>query len=197
MKRGERKRIDEIKTPRVGEQGRRPKPGKLPKFGFPLTLDRLTPLAGGRGPFMQIARHCKNEKVRQAVALWDSLPKREKDGCKLERLCEAVGMEPARLLGDVMATAFARGIDTSKLMAAISQPLVFEKVVKRALEPDGHRERKMFLEAVGVLGSRTGGSGIFESSDEESVSRETESLDVPRVEEGNVRDPQFGFAGDD
>ena len=55
----------------------------------------------------------------------------------------------------------------------------------------------MFLEAVGVLGSRTGGSGIFESRDEGSVSRETDSLDVPRVEEGNVLDAQFGLVSDD
>ena len=197
MKRGERKRIDDIKTPKVGEQGRRPKPGKLPKFRFELTLDRITPLAGGRSHFVEIARHSKNEKVRQLVALWDSLPKREQNRCRLERLCEAVGLDPATFLGDVAATAFARGIDVTKMTVAISQPLVFEKIAKKALEPDGHRERKMFLEAVGVLGSRTGGSGVFKSSDERSVPRETESLDVPRVEEGNVRDPQFGFAGDD
>ena len=82
-------------------------------------------------------------------------------------------------------------------MVAIGLPLVVEKIVERALEPDGHRERKMFLEAVGVLGSRTGGLSIFESSDERSVSRETESLDVPRVEEGNILDPHFELASDD
>ncbi len=196
MKRGERKRIDKLKTPKVGEQGRRPKPGKLPKFAFELTLDRITPLAGGRSHFVEIARHSENEKVRQLVALWDSLPKREQNRCRLERLCEAVGLDPATFLGDVAATAFARGIDVSKLLVAISQPIIFQKVAKRALEPDGHRERKMFLEAVGVLGSRSGRS-IFDSSDQESESSETESLDVPRVEEGNVRDPQFGLASDD
>ena len=197
MKRGERKRIDEIKTPKVGEQGRRPKPGRLPKFGFPLTLNRITPLVGGRVPFMELARHCENEKVRELVAMWDSLPKREKNRCQLEPLCAGVGLQPATLLGDVIATAWVHGVDVMKLVTAIGLPLVFEKVVERALEDDGHRERKMFLEAVGVLGSRTGGSGIFESSDERSVSRETESLDFPRIEEGNVRDPQFGFADDD
>lgn len=197
MKRGERKRIDDIKTPKVGEHGRRPKPGKLPKFRFELSLDRIVPVAGGRSHFVEIARHSENEKVRQLVALWDSLPRREQNRCRFEQLCEAVGLDPATFLGDVAATAFARGIDTSKLIVAISQPLVFETVAKRALEPEGHRERKMFLEAVGVLGSRTGGSGIFESSDEESVSRETEPLDVPRVEEGNILDPHFELAGDD
>ena len=197
MKRGERRRIDKLKTPKVGERGRRPKPGRLSKFAFQLSLDRVVPVAGGRGHFVEIARLSENEKVRQLVALWDSLPKREQNRCQLERLCEAVGLDPATFLGDVAATAFARGIDTSKLIVAISQPLAFEKIAKRALEPDGHRERKMFLEAVGVLGSRTGGSAIFESTDKESVSRETEPLDVPPVEEGNILDPHFELASDD
>ena len=197
MKRGERKRIDDIKTPKVGEQGRRPKPGKLPKFTFRLTLGRITPLVGGRGPFMELARFCENEKVRELVAMWDSLPKREQNRCQLEPLCTAVGLEQAKLLGDVVASAWARGIDVTKLVTAIGQPLVLEKIVERALEPDGHRERRMFLEAAGFIGSRAGGSGIFESTNKGPESRETEPPDYPRVEEGNIRDPQFGFAGDD
>ena len=196
MKRGERKRIDDIKTPKVGEHGRRPKPGRLSKFVFELTLDRIAQVAGGRSHFVEIARHSENEKVRQLVGLWDSMAKREQNRCQLERLCEAVGLDPATFLGDVAATAFARGIDVSKLLVAISQPIVFQKIAKRALEPDGHRERKMFLEAVGVLGSHSGRS-IFDSSDQESESSETEPPDYPRIEEGNVRDPQFGLVGDD
>ena len=196
MRRGERRRTDELRTPKVGEQGRRPKPGRLSKFAFELTLDRITPLAGGRGHFVEIARQSENEEVRQLVALWDSLPKREQNRCRLERLCEAVGLDPATFLGDVAATAFARGIDVSKLLVAISQPIVFQKIAKRALEPDGHRERKMFLEAVGVLGSHSGRS-IFDSSDQESESSETEPPDYPRIEEGNVLDPRFGPVGDD
>ena len=122
MRLGERRRTDKLKTPTVGEQGRRPKPGRLSKFAFELTLDRITPLAGGRGHFVEIARQSENEEVRQLVALWDSLPKREQNRCRLERLCEALGLDPATFLGDVAATAFARGIDVSKLLVAISQP---------------------------------------------------------------------------
>ena len=197
MKRGERKRIDEIKTPRVGEQGRRPKPGKLPKFTFRLTLDRITPLVGGRGPFMELARFCENEKIRELVALRDSLSEKERDRCPLEPLCEMVGLEPAKMLGDVVATAWARGIDVTKLVTAIGQPLVLEKIVQKALEPGGHRERRMFLEAAGIIGSRAGGSGIFESSNKAPESRETEPPDYPRIEDGNILNPQFGLVGDD
>ena len=197
MKRWERRRIDEIKTPKVGEQGRRPKQGRLPKFGFPLTLDRITPLMGGRDPFMELARHCENEKVRELVAMWDSLPKREKNRCQLEPLCAGVGLEPAKLLGDVVASAWVHGVDAIKLITAIGQPLVLEKIVERALEDDGHRERRMFLEATGLLGSRAAGLSIFESSNKGPESRETEPPDFPRIEEENIRDPQFGLVGDD
>lgn len=195
MKRGQRRRTDKLKTPRVGEQGRRPKSGRLAKFPFALTLDRITPLAGGRRHFLQIARYSKNEKVRQIVALWDSLPKREQNRCRLERLCAAVGLDPATFLGDVAATAFTRGIDVTNIIVAVSQPVVLSQIAEKALEPDGHRERKMFLEAVGVLGSRAAGSN-FDFGDQESESRETEPPDFPRVEEGNILDPH-GCVGDD
>ena len=109
MRRGERRRTDELKTPKVGEQGRRPKPGRLSKFAFELTLDRITPLAGGRGHFVEIARQSENEVVRQLVALWDSLPKREQNRCRLERLCEAVGLDP------YIYTGFAFGMGPERI----------------------------------------------------------------------------------
>ena len=62
-------------------------------------------------------------------------------------------------------------------MVAIGLPLVVEKVLERALEQDGHLERRMFLEAVGVIGSRAGELSIFESSNRGPESRETEPPD--------------------
>ena len=68
----------------------------------------------------------------------------------LAEVCEEVGITPAFLVGQVVATMWRLHLDVSKLVVSQALPRIIAKTAERALEPDGHKDRKTFLEHVGA-----------------------------------------------
>jgi len=70
-----------------------------------------------------------------------------------EAFCLAAGVEPNRVLEILTVIAVRRMGQVSTIVAAALQPRVVEKMVERALQDDGVRDRTRFLEATGFLPS--------------------------------------------
>jgi len=100
-------------------------------------------LPGRKWTFIAYARLCQDECVKALVYRWDTLSHYDQRRTSIEALCEAVGIEPARLLGEVVAAAYRYNQDVSNLVAAVMHPKVVEASINRALAPEGIEDRRL------------------------------------------------------
>src|SRR5262252_3679908 len=89
----------------------RPFVAKPPRLGTLAYAASLLP--GGKWTFIDCARLCQDENIKVLVYRWDTLSHYDQRRTSIEALCEAVGMEPSKLLGEVVAAAFRYSQDVS------------------------------------------------------------------------------------
>ena len=106
-------------------------------------MEQIEQVLGGRAALGELASYCRDPKVKAVL----SLCKPSREGTKsLAELCEEVGITPAYFVGQVMATMWKLNLDLSKLVVkSQTMPQIIAKTAERALEPDGHTDRKTFL----------------------------------------------------
>ena len=98
-------------------------------------------------------------KAPEAVLMclkYDSLVDTEKQAITLDHLCAAAknekgeSVDPSRCLGIITEQMFSRSISVTNLIAASRAPDVMKAAVWYAGTPDGHQDRKMLLQTIGV-----------------------------------------------
>ena len=188
-------------TDRLGcPEPKREKDPLGPTAKFALKLDQIADALGGIDNLMGVARQCGDKKVREVVHLWGRLGDREKATASLDQFCQEVGITPGHLLGQLMAFVWRRSIDASRLIASLQMPAVMAKTIARGLQPDGFKERKMFLEKiVPALWPANDLAATLNSDQARSLDTDqTESpLEIPRVEDDSVVDRMFRDLGEE
>ncbi len=97
---------------------------------------------GGRAVLAELASYCQDPKVKQVLSLCKPSTQ---DTKPLAELCQEVGIEPGRFVGQLVATMWRFNLDLSKLVVAQSLPGIVAATAKGALEPDGYKDREVFL----------------------------------------------------
>jgi hypothetical protein len=163
----------------------RPFVAKLPRLG---TLAyAASRLPGGKWTFIDFARLCQDECIKALVYRWDTLSHYDQRRTSLEALCEAMGIEPARLLGEVVAAAYQYNQDVSNLVAAVIHPKVVQASIDRALEPEGIDDRRFQFQHSGFLPSPRGPAvNVYNSLRPTVAVNAPENSGLPRFEDGVI-----------
>jgi hypothetical protein len=143
-------------------------------------------LPGGKWTFIDFARLCQDECVKALVYRWDTLSHYDQRRTSLEALCEAVGVEPAKLLGEVVTAAYGYNQDVSNLVAAVMHPKVVQASIDRALEPDGIEDRRFQFQHSGFLPSPRGPAVNEYNSMRPTAAVSVENSGLPRFEDGVI-----------
>jgi hypothetical protein len=68
-----------------------------------------------------------------------------------EDLCRKADISPARLVGVLAKAAYQRNVDLSRMLMAMHSPALIGAAAKFGERKDGHQDRKMLLQAAGVV----------------------------------------------
>ncbi len=102
---------------------------------------------------MEIARLAA--KLDPSIGLviddWDRMKPPLQNAADLDALCEAHGVAPAHFIGVVGEAEVRFRNNFSILIAALNMPAIVAASAKRALTPNGFRDRKMLMEHAGFL----------------------------------------------
>ncbi len=106
-----------------------------------------------RARLMEFARLAAelDPKLAAMIEDWDRMKPALQKSVDLDLLCELHGIDPARFIAIGGEAGRRFRDDASVLIAAINMPAVVAASVKRALTPEGIRDRRMLLEHAGLL----------------------------------------------
>jgi hypothetical protein len=129
------------------------RPARVPrKLLIPGTLDHAFHLVGGRDVAISLTRlggHTLPE-FAEFIRLYDELtPVEQGEPGLLERLCLCVGLHPSDYFGRLAALAYKRNFDVAHFAAAVSAPLVVEKMARYAQQKEGFKDRQLLLQVTG------------------------------------------------
>lgn len=144
------KRAKTADTETTAIEGR---PARVPrKLLIPGTLDHAFHLVGGRDVAISLTRlgsHTSPE-FAEFIRLYDELtPVEQGEPGLLERLCLCIGLHPSDYFGRLASLAYKRNFDVAHFAAAVSAPLVVEKMAKYAQQKDGFKDRQLLLQVTG------------------------------------------------
>jgi hypothetical protein len=71
-----------------------------------------------------------------------------------EAFCQAAGVSPYRVLEIITGIAMRSGAWASTVLASAMLPHVVQKIIDRAHQKEGFRERKLLMQVSGLLGPR-------------------------------------------
>jgi hypothetical protein len=96
-------------------------------------------------------RFSRDEQALQIVALYDSLNATERKAVTIDYLIMAAGADVHHVSGVIQEMlSRIRGVEAG-LLAYMDAPNVMKRAIKHALTPDGHKDRKLVLQAAGVV----------------------------------------------
>jgi len=120
---------------------------KASRLPFEATLDHLACcFPGGRDGFVEMMRlACDIESVlTPIVQAWDDAPRYKRRQMSLDTIAQAnAKLDVAKIAGVVVETSVKYGINLSNLLAGLAHPRIVQASIKRALEPDGVKDRKI------------------------------------------------------
>ena len=107
----------------------------------------------GRRQFMELARLAVKLDPKLAPILedWDRMKPSLRNATSLDALCEAHDVDPAHFISAVGEAAMRSGDNACIIIVALNMPAIIAVSVKRALTPDGVKDRKMLFEHAGFL----------------------------------------------
>jgi len=110
-------------------------------------------LPGGRQTLMKLARVTaeRDLDIARLITKWDELPETTQRRCKLELLCQDVGIEWPQLVAAATEAAIKGNNMVSPMLAAIEQPAIIAKMAKFAQRPKHVKDREMILQHTGFL----------------------------------------------
>jgi hypothetical protein len=121
--------------------------------GFCNTLNLAFRHCGGIEAMIDLCMYCADEceEAGRIVIMWRETVLDDRDKLIPEELCRKADISPARLLGVLAKAAFQRNIDLSKMLMAMHSPAMIGAAAKFGDRKDGHQDRKMLLQAAGVV----------------------------------------------
>lgn len=127
--------------------------------GFCNTLNLAFRHVGGIEAMIDLCLYCagESEEASRMVLLWRETIVDDRPKLIPEEMCRICDIQPAKLLGILASQAFQRNIDMSKMIMALHTPAVIQATAEFAQKSEGHQDRKMLLQAAGVV--PTGGKG--------------------------------------
>lgn len=110
-------------------------------------------LVGGKERLIELASISDDPKVKLTVHRWNQLTMSERNGIRLETICEGAEISPSEWYGKVVQAAFQRNIDHANLLAAIAMTQVVTSTLDSAMMPgrEGMGDRKMMLQHANFL----------------------------------------------
>lgn len=112
---------------------------------------------GGKHRFMELAKLSNNDEVKRLVYIWNKLSKSDRRYVSLDDLCKAAGVDSNVLL--LKAVSVDNLLECSISMRIIdlimSQSVIVQTNIKKALKPNGYKERVKVLKAMGLLPPNT------------------------------------------
>ncbi len=118
----------------------------------PGTLDSFAiNFSGGMSTFFEYARWSRDPRIEKMVNLWDNSPVTIKDKLSATALARECGIDPFECAGAITIIAMKSSKLQSGMIAAQFMPKVAEANALEALKPEGVIDRKMFMEATGIL----------------------------------------------
>jgi hypothetical protein len=93
----------------------------------------------------------EDPEARKVASVYLSVPESYRRLLPAEAYCHAAGVSPYRVLELIVGTAVRLGALASTILAAVMRPRVVEKIIERALQDGGTRERMMLHRAAGFI----------------------------------------------
>ena len=122
-------------------------------LGFCNTLNLAFRHCGGIEAMIDLCAYCADEceEAGRVVILYRETVMDDRKDLIPEDLCRKADISPARLLGVLAKAAFQRNIDLSKMLMAMHSPALIGAASTYGQEKEGHQDRKMLLQAAGVV----------------------------------------------
>lgn len=92
-----------------------------------------------------------DERYLRVVHAYEQLSESDRQGLRLEVLCEAAEIKPADFIGACTTAFFSRNIEIGKLLAVANHPKIVEATIENAQRANGFMDRKMMHDHVGFL----------------------------------------------
>jgi hypothetical protein len=93
---------------------------------------------------------------RKVANLYLSVPESYRRLLPPEAFCQAAGVSPYHVLEIIAGVAVRFGAEASTIVASVMLPQLVEKVIAKALRPDGDKDRMMFIRLAQYLPTRCG-----------------------------------------
>jgi len=93
---------------------------------------------------------------RKVAKAYFSVPESYRRLLPPEAFCHAAGVSPYHVLDVIMSIAVRFGAQHSTMLASIALPDVVKKMINKALQPDGHKDRVLFFRLAEYLPARCG-----------------------------------------
>jgi len=121
--------------------------------GFCNTLNLAFRHCGGIEAMVDLCEYCADEceEAGRIVIMYRETVLDDRKDLVPEDLCRKADISPARLLGVLAKAAFQRNVDLSKMLMAMHSPAMIGAAAKFGAKTDGHQDRKMLLQAAGVV----------------------------------------------
>ena len=127
----------------------------------------------------------QDDVLTKFLKKYDSIPEGDRERLPWEAIAIAAKVEINQLLGSILLALQAQSVNTVKIIALTSQPLITRARVRYAQLPGGHRDRFALDTALGFLPSPKGptfiGKAVFASggakNEEGEEAKETFSED--------------------
>lgn len=105
-----------------------------------------------------VAKRDSESDAAKLMAAWQEIHEAQPLRSKIipEKIAEAAGMTPSRMLGIVVEAAHEMTVNTSKLVAALSMDSIMERAVKEARKPSGFKDRERILQSAGLYPAPSG-----------------------------------------
>ena len=122
-------------------------------LGFCNTLNLAFRHCGGIEAMIDLCAYCADEceEAGRVVIMYREVSPDDRKDLIPEDLCRKADISPARLLGVMAKAAFQRNIDMSRMLMAMHSPAMIGAAEKFGARKDGHQDRKMLLQAAGVV----------------------------------------------
>lgn len=157
-----------------------PPPGirKIAGIGRQIAL-----VPGGIREFMKWAKGAamRDKRFTPVVEAFDSLMPSRQNAPELESLCITLGVPPYDLLGACVTIGAERQRDETRLIASLAMPKVMRVNIKQAQKPRSVEDRKMFMQATGILPVSKG--SIINVAAQANVTNSGESSGLPNFED--------------
>lgn len=143
---------------------------------------------GGIREFMKWVKGAgmRDKRYMPVFEAFDALLPSRQNAVELESICVTLGVPPFDLLGDAVKIAAEHQRDAAKLIASLAMPKVMRVNVKQAQKPKSVEDRRMFMQATGILPTPSGSIFNISAQANSNVTNKGEPSGLPDFEDSVI-----------